>query len=56
MKTDRLAWDSGWKNPTILEHLLTKDSQVPRLVALLTMLKLKVLASANGKRFDIIAS
>ncbi len=51
----RLAYDSGWKSPCILEHLLDNAQKTAQLLKMMTQLGYKIKASANGKWFDVVA-
>ena len=48
-----LAWDSGWKNPCLLEHLLSDDRKVKSVFMVLSNLQMKITQYTDHKWFDI---
>lgn len=50
----RLAYDSGWKNPCILECLLRNDHKCKAVNKLLSALKLRIIIYSDNKWFDIV--
>jgi len=47
-------WDSGWKSPCILEHLLTDDRKARLILKVFSSLKMKIEVYTDNKWFDIV--
>jgi len=48
------AWDDNWKNPCILEHLLTDQHKTRNLIEVLKALRMKIQAYTDNKWFDVV--
>lgn len=48
------AWDSGWKTPCILEHLLTDEHKTKHLIQVLNALRMRLQAYTDNKWFDVV--
>lgn len=48
----RLAWDSRWKTPCILEHLLSDGRKAAQVIKALTILGFQI--QPYGNWFDIV--
>jgi len=49
------TWDSEWKNPCILEHLLIDQRKTQNLIEALKALKMRVVPYTDNKWFDVVA-
>ena len=48
------VWESNWKNPCILEHLLSDASKIKAVLQVFTLLGFKIEPYSNNKWFDIV--
>lgn len=55
MKTGyRLAYDSGWKNPCVLQQCLTDKVKAKKITIAFSKLGFKIKLYSDGKWFDIV--
>lgn len=52
----RTAWNSRWKNPCILELLLSDDRKAQKTILTLEALGFRINLYTNGKWFDIVSA